>query len=308
MGSCRATVLALAALATCGLALAAAAGCGAGDAAAGSARTEPLPAVAPSPPPSRPPFRADFEDAGAGADGGAGAGGDADVDPAFHARLMAELRAVVGPAFDAHDWKTLLRGRALHGGTKVWVPGTGERLADEGTARAMAAVPVGLATHGPALRFTDWTPALGSSFWLGVPSAQSVGGAKFAALDRLSALQVFETAWPDALAIVAALGARLDGAWLVGHSAGALPAVLAGLLGGAHRVDAYGVPSVVGALDGDDGIIHLHTHPLDPAGSMGGLDASGRAQIDLASAFVTTLKAGGSLAYHDYSAWPAPAP
>lgn len=289
------------------LALTALAACGAGDAAVGGARTEPAAAVTPSSsPPSRPPFHADFRDAGAGGD--ANEAGQAAVDPAFHARLMLELRAVAGPAFDAHDWTTLLRGRATYGGNKVWVPGTGEALADVGGARAMAAVPAGLAAHGPALRFADWTPAMGSSFWLGVPSAQSIGGPKFAVLDRLSALQVFETAWPDALAIVAALGPRLDGAWVVGHSAGALPAVLAGLLGGAHRVDAYGVPSVVGPLDGDDGIVHLHTHPLDPAGSMGGVDASGRAQIDLASAFVTTVKAGGSLAYHDYSGWPTPAP
>lgn len=41
---------------------------------------------------------------------------------------------------------------------------------------------------------------------------------------------------------------------------------------------------------------------------MGTLDGSGSAGIDLLSAFVVTLKAGGALAYHDDSAWPAPPP
>lgn len=58
-----------------------------------------------------------------------------------------------------------------------------------------------------------------------------------------------------------------------------------------HRVDAYGVPSIVGPVDGDDGLVHLHTHPLDPI-----------------SAFVAIVTSGGTMANHDYASWPAPSP
>ena len=280
-------------------------GCGSG--ASSDAAVPAPPAVGATAPAPRPPFHAELGgDVDAGAD--AAATPEPAVDPAFHARLVKQLRAVVGGAFDSYDWHALLHAKASYGNVKVWVPGTGERLADDTGGRALASVPLGLAAYGAAVPFVDWTAARGSAFWLGTPCAQSMGGAEFAKLDRLSALEVFATAWPDALAIAATLGPRLAGAWLVGHSAGALPAVLAGLIGGAHRIDAYGVPSVVGALDGDDGIVHLHTDPLDPAGAMGSVDASGKAQIDLASAFVVTLKAGGTLSHHDYASWPAPAP
>ena len=104
------------------------------------------------------------------------------------------------------------------------------------------------------------------------------------------------------------LGPLLHGAWIVGNSAGANPAMLVGLLVGAHRVDIYGVPSAVGPLDGDDGLVHLHTHALDPAGTMGKLGTNGSAEIDLLSAFVTTVKAGGTLSYHDYATSPSPSP
>jgi hypothetical protein len=246
----------------------------------------------PPPPPPPPPFHADFGDAGAD-DAAPAASPATPADPAFDARLKSELRGVVRGAYADHDWETLLRARVPWSGVVIWVPGTGERTADDASGRAMGSVPSGLTAYDP---------------WLGVPCAQSIGGGEFAKLDRLSALEVFTTAWPDAVTLASTLGSKLAGAWIVGHSAGALPAILAGLLGGAHRVDAYGVPSAVGALDGDDGLVHLHTDPLDPAGAMGSLDASGDAQIDLLSAFVVTIKAGGSLAHHDYASWPAPAP
>lgn len=254
--------------------------------------------------PERPPFDADLDDGGAppGRDAAPDA---APVDAAFDARLKKEIRGVVRADYPSWDWDALLRATPPFSGVKIWVPGTGEPTADDAGGRAMASVPSGLASYGAAETYGGSTPI---AWWLGEPCSQSIGGALFAQRDRLSALSVFDTAWPDALAIVQALGPALKGAWLVGHSAGALPALLAGLVGGAHRVDVYGVPSAVGPLDGDDGLAHLHTHPLDPAGSMGSLDGAGSAGIDLLSAFVVTLKAGGTLQYHDYSAWPAPSP
>ena len=41
---------------------------------------------------------------------------------------------------------------------------------------------------------------------------------------------------------------------------------------------------------------------------MGKLGTNGRAEIDLLSAFVTTIKAGGTMSYHDYATSPAPSP
>jgi hypothetical protein len=222
-------------------------------------------------------------------------------DPAFDARVIQHLAAVLGAELPKHDWKTLFRTRVPWNGVKIWIPGTGGGTSDDSTGRAMASVPSGFAQDGAAIAYTG-SPQIG--FWLGVNCSQSKGGARFLASGTLSALEVFATAWSDALAIVAALGPALKGAWVVGHSAGANPAMLVGLLGGAARVDAYGVPSTVGPLDGDDGLVHLHTHPLDPAGGMGTIDASGNAEIDLLSAFVTAVK-GGGMGNHDYSGWPA---
>lgn len=252
---------------------------------------------------TRPPFDAIF-------DGGTetpapDAASDA-PDPAFDARLKQQIRGVVRDDFSKHDWDALLHAKVPWSGVKIWIPGTGSRTADDPTnGRAMNPVPSGFASGGPAITFAG-APSIG--FWLGVPCSQSVGGARFAERDRLSALEVFDTAWSDAKAIVAALGPILEGAWIVGHSAGANPALLAGLLGRAHRVDAYGVPSIVGPLDGQDGLANLHTHPLDPAGSMGKIGANGRAELDLLSAFVAVVKSGGTMENHDYSAWPAPSP
>jgi hypothetical protein len=282
-------------------ALLAASSCGGEPESGGPAPADTRPPAPPAPP-ERPPFDAALRDGGTTADA---APSEPPVDPAFDARLKKQIRGVVKGDYATYDWDALLHAHAAWSGVKIWVPGTGERTADDAGGRAMASVPSGLGSLGAAVTYAG-TAAIGP--WLGVPCSQSVGGALFAQRDRLSALEVFATAWPDALAIVKALGPKVKGAWLVGHSAGALPALLAGLVGGAHRVDVYGVPSAVGPLDGDDGLAHLHTHPLDPAGSMGSLDGSGEAQIDLLSAFVVTLKAGGTMAYHDYASWPAPSP
>ena len=257
----------------------------------------------------RPAFVADFDagDASDAASNASDAATDA-PDPTFHARLLQQIKGVVRGDYPKYGWDALLSTSVPFSGVKIWIPGTGERLADDPTnGRAMGAVPSGLASSGAAVAYVSGG-ALPISFWIGIPCSQSVGGARFIARDRLSALEVFDTAWPDAQAIVAMLGPLLHGAWIVGHSAGANPAMLLGLLVGAHRVDIYGVPSAVGPLDGDDGLVHLHTHPLDPAGTMGKLGAGGSAEIDLLSAFVTTIKAGGTLSYHDYAGWPAPSP
>jgi len=225
-------------------------------------------------------------------------------DPALHARLHQQLHGVLGDEYAKRDWNALMQTRVPWNGIKVWVPGTGSRTYDVAEKRAMASVPKDFGLRGPSISFTGNTAIIG--VWFGIPCSQSEAGAVFADKGMLSALDVFETAWSDALAIVAALGPKIKGAWLVGHSAGANPVVLAGLIGGAARVDAYGVPSAVGPLDGDDGLVHLHTDPLDPAGSMGKLSGTD-AQIDLLSAFATTLKAG-SVAKHDYESWPATSP
>lgn len=226
-------------------------------------------------------------------------------DPAFLARVHQQLHGVLGDEYAKHDWNALAQTRVAWNGMKIWVPGTATRTYDDADKRAMAPVPKDFGLRGPSITFAGNTAILG--VWFGIPCSQSDGGALYAEKGVASALEVFETAWPDALAIVAALGPKMKGAWLVGHSAGANPVILAGLIGGAARVDAYGVPSAVGPLDGDDGLVHFHTDPLDPAGSMGKLSASGDAEIDLVSAFVTAVKAGGT-AKHDYASWPATSP
>lgn len=252
---------------------------------------------------TRPPFDAVFD---GGEDAGVRDAATDATDAAFDARLKQQIKGVVRGDFAKHDWDALLSTKVPWSGVKIWIPGTGSRTADDPTnGRAMNPVPSGFAAGGPAITFTG-TPSIG--VWLGIPCSQSVGGVRFADRGSLSALEVFDTAWSDARAIVAALGPTLKGAWIVGHSAGANPALLAGLLAGAHRVDAYGVPSIVGPLDGDDGLVHLHTHPLDPAGSMGKVGANGTAELDLFSAFVAAVKSGGSMANHDYESWPAPSP
>jgi hypothetical protein len=228
-------------------------------------------------------------------------------DPVFDARLLAMIAAVLGPEYDASTWAKRLDAREPWNGVLVWIPGTGGYVADEGARRAMGAVPSGFAARGSAVAWTDPASA-GTTHWIGYPSAQARAGALWPKSSTLSALQVFDTAWSDAQAIVLALGSRLRGAWIVGHSAGALPALLAGLAGGAHRIDGYGVPSAVGPLDGARGAVHLHTDPLDPAGSMGRIDDEGRARIDLLSAGVTFIHAGLDFEHHDYKDWPAPAP
>jgi len=257
---------------------------------------------------SRPAFVADLDAGDASDASDARQAATNPPDPAFHARLLQQIEGVVRADYPKYGWSALLSASVPFSGVKIWIPGTGERLADDPTkGRAMGAVPSGLAAGGAALAYVSGG-GLPSGSWVGIPCSQSEGGARFAALDRLSALEVFDTAWTDARAIVAILGPLLHGAWIVGHSAGANPAMLVGLLVGAHRVDIYGVPSAVGPLDGDDGLVHLHTHPLDPAGTMGKLGTNGSAQIDLLSAFVTTIKAGGTMSFHDYATAPSPSP
>lgn len=228
-------------------------------------------------------------------------------EPELHARVKRQIASVVGGAYADYDWDALLAADEPWNGVKVWVPGTGEATRDvAGQGRAMGAVPEGLASGGPAIAWPE-NGAPPRDAWVGISCSQSKGGALWAERGILSALDVFATAWPDALAIASRLGPRLRGAWLVGHSAGALPVLLAGLIGGAHRVDVYGIPSAVGALDGDDGLAHLHTDPLDPAGAMGWIRPDGAAQLNLGGAFVTALE-GGGLQHHDYARWPAPSP
>lgn len=230
------------------------------------------------------------------------------ADPAFHARLLQMIHAVVGDDYASQSWDSLFSANVPFAGTHAWVPGTGERTADDPAhSRAMSAVPDGLMLWGIAVDLSATTPS-STGPWLGISCSQSQGGAEFAKLSNLSALEVFATAWSDAKSLLTRLGPAVHGAWIVGHSAGALPALLAGLVGGAHRIDVYGVPSAVGTLMGDDGIAHLHTHMLDPAGTMGFIDPFGHAQIDPLSAAATLIKAGGSFSYHDYASWPAPAP
>jgi hypothetical protein len=225
----------------------------------------------------------------------------------LHDRVQRQIESVVGSAYAEHDWEALLSAEQPFSGVKIWVPGTAEATGDEpGRGRAMGAVPADLASDGAAITW-DGSEPLPLDAWLGVPCSQSEGGDLFGQRGIFSALDVFNTAWSDALAIVDRFGPRLRGAWLVAHSAGALPALLAGLIGGAHRVDIYGVPSAVGYLDGDDGIAHFHTDPLDPAGAMGWVRPDGTSSINLGGAFVVALE-GGGLAHHDYSAWPAPVP
>jgi hypothetical protein len=261
----------------------------------------------PPPPVFEPVFRAD---AGARSSDGAPALLPT-KDPVFASRLTDQIRAIVGKqAYGDHDWKTKIHADVPFSGVKIWIPGTGEATGDTTTSRAMGSVPSGLAEGGPAVTWASSSvDASGvTNVWLGVPCSQSQGGERFQARGKLSALEVFDTAWPDALAIVTKLGVKVEGAWIVGHSAGANPAILAGIIGRAHRVDAYGVPSTESPLDGDDGLVHAHTHPLDPAGAMGKIGGDGHAEIDLLGAAATTIKAGLTLDYHDYSGWPAPAP
>jgi hypothetical protein len=229
-------------------------------------------------------------------------------DPALEARLLRMIASVTGDQYQAYAWSDLIAVRQKFEGRHFWVPGTGEWTRDDAIhGRAMAAVPSGLASWGPA-RDISATTSQDTAAWLGVFCSQSEGGPEWNKLGTLSALEVFATAWRDAKDIVARHGAALRGAWLTGHSAGALPALLAGLVGGAHRIDVYGVPSAVSTLDGDDGIVHVHTHVLDPAGTMGFIDPFGRAQLDPLGAAATAIKAGESMKYHDYSAWPSPMP
>jgi hypothetical protein len=229
------------------------------------------------------------------------------LEDTLDARLKRQIATVTGGAYAEHDWDALISAQVPWNGVHIWVPGTAEALGDgPGPGRAMGAVPAGLANEGAAITWDGSSPAPLDA-WLGVPCSQSQGGDLFQQHGELSALDVFNTAWADALAIVARMGPQLRGAWLVGHSAGALPAVLAGLIGGAHRVDVYGVPSAVGYLDGDDGLVHLHTDALDPAGAMGWIRPDGTPSLNLGGAFVVALEAGG-LQHHDYSGWPAPVP
>lgn len=267
-----------------------------------SVNDEPAPAPVPRP--------------GAASDGGAQASPDAAApadppltfDAALEARLLRMIASVTGDEYQAFAWTTLIATPHAWEGRHFWVPGTGEWTHDDTMhGRAMASVPSGLASWGAARDISSTTPA-DTAAWLGVFCSQSEGGPEWNKVGTLSALEVFATAWRDAKNIVVRYGPALRGAWLTGHSAGALPALLAGLVGGAHRIDVYGVPSAVGTLMGDDGIAHLHTHMLDPAGTMGFIDPFGHAQIDPLSAAATLIKAGGSLSYHDYASWPAPAP
>lgn len=228
-------------------------------------------------------------------------------DPAFHARVVRTIRSITGDDYNAYAWDALFVADEAYTGTHAWLPGTGETSEDDSNGRAMRNVPLGFAVRGGATSIED-ASLDDTSLWLGVTCSQSWGGPLYSKVGSLSGLEVFATAWSDAKAIVARFGSKLRGAWLVGHSAGALPALLAGLMGGAHRIDIYGVPSPVGTLDGDDGIAHFHTHTLDPAGTMGFVDPLGHAQIDPLSAGATLLKAGGSFAYHDYANWTAPTP
>ena len=224
----------------------------------------------------------------------------------LHTRLKRQIASIVGSDSAQHDWDALLSADVPWNGVHVWSPGTDGWASDQPDHRAMGAMPTGLETYGPAVEWNG-SGAAPKEAWMGVPSSQAHGGELFEQRGIFSALDVFATAWPDALAIVAKLGSNLRGAWLVGHSAGALPALLAGLIGGAHRVDVYGVPSLVGLLDGDDGIVHLHTDSLDPTGAMGWIRPDGTPSLNLGSAFFVTLMAGG-LNHHDYRAWPAPSP
>ena len=162
------------------------------------------------------PFVADFDAGDAGDEGDTHDASDAAIsppDPAFHARLLQQIEGVVRGDYPKYGWSGLLSASVPFSGVNR-IPGTGERLADDPTkGRAMGAVPSGLASGGAAMAYVSGG-GLPSGFWVGIPCSQSEGGARFAALDRLSALEVFDTAWPDAQAIVAMLGPLLHGAWM----------------------------------------------------------------------------------------------